>query len=69
MEKRINVVKCLVKYNASVNIRDKAGCTPLYLACAHNELEMVEMLINTGADTEIPDNGLHTTTGLCQHGW
>ncbi|KAJ8309611.1 hypothetical protein KUTeg_012836 [Tegillarca granosa] len=64
------VVKCLLKYNADVNLKDENGHTPLHVAVNYKKVvadrnreqrakEIVELLINSKADIHAIDrNGL-----------
>lgn len=56
------LVKLLLPYyKDNINLRDKWGKTPLFTAIMHgvNVIEVVTLLLNSGADPKIPDrNGL-----------
>ena len=40
----LSIVQCLVERGVDVNIKDKYGNTPLYMACIYNHLPVVEYL-------------------------
>ncbi len=40
----------------NINIQDMFGCTPLHLACAYNNAEMIQALCRQGAKKHIPDH-------------
>lgn len=44
------IVGVLLRCGANVNLVDKLGCTPLFLAVQHNSLPVVEAMINKDAD-------------------
>lgn len=42
-----------------INSLDKDGCTALFLACQNNHLEVVQLLLDYGANPTIPNkNGI-----------
>ncbi|MFN7094539.1 MAG: ankyrin repeat domain-containing protein, partial [Burkholderiales bacterium] len=47
----VNVVKCLLDYNANINIRNKAGSTPLLLAAEHNHQQIIDLLLKEPKQT------------------
>ena len=49
----------LLQKHTSPNTRDNCGWTPLHEACNHGFYEIVEMLVNSGAD--INDRGKRYT--------
>jgi ankyrin repeat protein len=51
-----NAIKPLVKNGAILDMRDHLGQTALFLAAANNYFEMVEELLENGANTQIVDN-------------
>jgi len=51
------MIQYLVDNGAKVNVTDRYGRTPLFIAAALGEIEMVECLICNGADVSIRDNG------------
>lgn len=48
------IVEFLLSLNADPNARDAEGCTPLIIACAHREWGLCKLLIENGADINIP---------------
>ena len=50
------IAKVLVSHGANVNAQDTCGSTPLLLACHSNQIEMVEFLLASGCDANIPDH-------------
>lgn len=52
-----NMVKILIeKHGFDVNSKSKLGLTPLHIACCHNNIEMVKLLVEKGADVNARDN-------------
>jgi len=58
----LKIVKLLIKNSANLNITCGRGrnFTPLYLAVHNNCIEVVELLIKSGADAGIKSKGGHT---------
>lgn len=56
----IDIVRLLL-YNPQnfVNLCDKSGVSPLMLACLHNNLSVVQALIQCGADLKLKDKDNH----------
>lgn len=46
-------VQHLLDAGAYVNIKPSSGKTPLYVACAQNNIEIVDSLLKAGADTNV----------------
>ena len=61
-ESAVDVARLLLQYGANPNklAKDKRGncCAPLYWACSHGRVEMVEALLRSGARQ---DHGTETT--------
>jgi len=55
-EKNIDVVNYLISLGADYNNRNTIGETPLHGACRHGNLELVKLLVNSGADTTITND-------------
>ncbi|MFT4314690.1 MAG: ankyrin repeat domain-containing protein [Wolbachia pipientis] len=56
MEKRLEIVRELIKSGANVNAEEYGNkCTPLHLACMLGEKEIVEELVEAGAEIEQAD--------------
>lgn len=54
----VDVVKHLLQYGASVNVRTKEELYPLHFACRYGRAEVVKILIDEGADIDsIDSNG------------
>jgi ankyrin repeat protein len=51
-----NAIKPLVKNGAIIDMRDHLGQTALFIAAANNYFEMVEELLENGANTQIVDD-------------
>ncbi|XP_035220357.1 protein fem-1 homolog C-like [Stegodyphus dumicola] len=56
----LNVVKTLIKFNASVNSTTKTNSTPLRAACFDGHFEIAKYLVEHGADIEIANRHGHT---------
>ena len=54
---RMQVVYCLLKHNADVNLAAKDGCTPLYIAARHDSLQVVRCLVKNDADVNLANEG------------
>lgn len=56
----------------NINIQDATGQTPFYKACASKYLEVARLLLNKGADLNLPNSegrtALHTASHLDWHG-
>jgi ankyrin repeat protein len=50
------MVKELIIYKADVNSQNKAGQSLVYLASWYNHIEILRILIQAGADINLPDN-------------
>jgi ankyrin repeat protein len=48
------VVELLLHFKANPNALDADGCTPLIIACAHREWSICRLLIEAGADMNLP---------------
>jgi ankyrin repeat protein len=48
----INLAACLIMYKNDVNAADANGYTPLHAAAARGNLDMVRLLVDSGADLE-----------------
>jgi len=70
---QLDVVKCLVKYGANVNVSSDSGSTPVRSACFMTYINIVSFLIEKGADILKPNqnggtpliNSVHSKA-LCQ---
>jgi ankyrin repeat protein len=49
-----------LKAKAEVNTKDASGWTPLHVASAHNDLELVRLLLNRGARLNATDHQGHS---------
>lgn len=49
-------VEMLVHAGAQINVRNKKGCSALWLACCGGHLETVRTLVKHNADTDAQDN-------------
>ncbi|XP_052073710.1 uncharacterized protein LOC127711643 isoform X2 [Mytilus californianus] len=49
----IDIVDCLLGYNANINMTKEDGTTPLIYACEVGHEDVVRLLLDKGADTEI----------------
>ena len=55
-QNHVAVVKVLVNSNARINIEHaRSGWSPLFYACANLNLEMAELLLDSGADVDAVD--------------
>jgi hypothetical protein len=50
------IAKELIERGASVHVKDQHGRTPLHVACANKQLEIVALLLEHGAVVDEPDN-------------
>ena len=49
-----------MKHKAELNTKDASGWTPLHVASAHNDVELVRLLLNRGARVNATDNQGHS---------
>lgn len=49
-DKALTIVRLLVAYGAQVNVAQRGGWTPLHQAADHGNLQLVEFLLEAGAD-------------------
>jgi ankyrin repeat protein len=63
---RAETVKTLIKANASVQIRNRFGNTPLTIACQHGHADAVRALLHGGAQSrrKITIGGIHERTAV-----
>ncbi|KAL2871610.1 ankyrin repeat-containing domain protein [Aspergillus lucknowensis] len=64
---RTACAKILIQYHANIEAKDKFGCSPLLVACsgamselANHRIEIMELLLDSGADIESTDSGGRT---------
>ena len=50
------MLKTLLKYNASTNVQDKYGKTPLIIACDYDSYDMAKILLEYNADVNLSDH-------------
>ena len=56
-----DLVQFMLSLNVyNINLRQIAGCTAFYVACKMNHLPIVKLLLENGADVDIPDEDGHT---------
>ena len=48
------IVELLLHFNADPNAIDNDNCTPLIIACAHREWSICKLLLEAGADMNLP---------------
>lgn len=53
----LKLLKYLYKKGAEINALDNFGCTPLHRAIESDQIEMVEFLLEQGADVELKVGG------------
>jgi ankyrin repeat protein len=58
----IEITRLLLEngFSPAINIQDKRGDTPLIIACIHNKLEVVPILLTSGANTELKNSKGYT---------
>nr|WP_084680306.1 ankyrin repeat domain-containing protein [Chryseobacterium luteum] len=56
----VEIVKLLLNYPSDINARGIDECTPLYYAVGKNDINVVEILIDKGADVTIADKDGNT---------
>ncbi|KAJ5520198.1 hypothetical protein N7463_000651 [Penicillium fimorum] len=52
---KTEIVRCLLKSKADVNLCNKNGETPLHVAAYHGHLEVTELLLEADADPNVED--------------
>ena len=53
---RVEFSQTLMEYGADVNLQNKEGCTPLHIAERSDHTDMVEFLLDNGANPTIVDS-------------
>jgi ankyrin repeat protein len=51
-----DVVKCLLRNGADINLRDEGGLSPLFEASYHGHFDVVKWLLSTSADINLRSN-------------
>jgi hypothetical protein len=51
----LHLIRLLLEYGANINSRDRRGDTALIVAIRSNETNIVQLLIQHGADPSVPD--------------
>jgi len=62
-----NVIECLVKRGADINVKDKFENTPLHLATENEDRETMTLLLKLGADINAQGQFKHTPTHIAIH--
>ena len=62
----INNIKLLINNNVDINVKDDKGITPLFVACLQQNENIVELLIQNGADPNLKTNNKLTALQYCQ---
>lgn len=60
----LNIVKRLLEVNVELNLQDANGDTALMHAVSNNRLELVDLLLNNGADHSIQNEDGNTALDL-----
>ena len=55
-ENEFEICKVLIQAGIIVYIHSRGGNTPLHIACDNNDLKIIELLLDNGADEKIKDN-------------
>lgn len=58
----VEIVECLIKHGANVNLQEGNGVSPLYLAVKRHSLKIVDLLLKAGANVDVQER--HNTTPL-----
>lgn len=59
VENKYVEIKKLINLGANINLQDYYGRTPLHIASSNNNFELVKLLVENGAKTDILDNLHH----------
>ena len=62
-----SMLNVLIKHGADVNLQDANGRTALHYACEKQNIEIVELLLEVGAQTIVVDNGGFTELHMAAH--
>lgn len=63
----IELARTLIEHDASLNIKDSEGQTPLGLACRKQEFRLCKLLIRKGAQPDLPEsNGRTPLIHICE---
>ena len=62
------MAKCLLESGAQVNVIQRGGWTPLHQAAAHGNPEMVDLLLNYGADPAMKSDDGRTALMMAEDG-
>ena len=49
----INIVSFLIDNNAIVNVKDKSGVPPIFIACSKGHSQVVKLLLRSGAKIKL----------------
>jgi len=60
----VRVVQTLLNQNASVNIADSDGYTPLHLAANHGNYEVVKMLVSSAQNPDVNARAKDQSTSI-----
>ena len=61
-------MKMLLQRGATVNDKDKRGCTALHIAVSYNSVEAMQLLLQHGASVNIVDRFNQTPNDIVQNG-
>ena len=68
VEHMLPTIKLLLQQGVNVNDISDEGDTVLYHACKSQQLELVQVLLEAGADVNLLSNGLHPLIAVCDFG-
>ena len=63
------IVQLLIQHKADLNVKTIFGWTPLHLACSQDDIELVHLLVRSGANVNATDNqGRSILKWVCETG-
>lgn len=69
VDSHFSTIKKLLEYEADVNTQDEEGKTPLHYSCMCSSYEVVKLILDSGADVNVTDNGRYNSETATRGSW